>query len=89
MNEQQILELEKQLIPDLPKDFWKIRDQAEIEADFWDRLLYIGLAIGAVFQVICLISLIFLKPTEEELKFSPQQQKNKQSKEDKRRKKRN
>ena len=53
MNEQQILELEKQLIPDLPKDFWKIRDQAEIEADFWDRLLYIGLAIGAVFQVIC------------------------------------
>jgi len=71
MNDKDILELEKQLIPDLPADFWEIKEAADRTYSFWDRIIYYGLVIGAIFQVVCLLSLVFLKAHAEERNFSP------------------
>ena len=43
MNDKDILELEKQLIPDLPADFWEIKEAADRTYSFWDRIIYYGL----------------------------------------------
>lgn len=70
MNDKQILELEKQLIPDLPQDFWQIKEESEQIYDFWDRLLYFCVVIGGAFQLVCLIALVCLKAHPEERNFS-------------------
>ena len=60
MNADQIAQLEKQVITNLPEEFWEITDQSTKLVKLSDKILYSGAIFAAVFQLICLIALIVL-----------------------------
>ena len=71
MNADQIAQLEKQVISNLPEEFWEITDQSTKLVKLSDKILYSGAIFAAVFQLICLIALIVLPAHKEERNFSP------------------
>ena len=54
MNAEEQLKLEKQII-DLPEDFWDLEAPPSTFRQIFDSIVYYGLVIAAVFQVICLL----------------------------------
>ena len=52
MNAEEQLKLEKQII-DLPEDFWDLEAPPSTFRQIFDSIVYYGLVIAAVFQVIC------------------------------------
>ena len=80
MNAEEQLKLEKQII-DLPEDFWDLEAPPSTFRQIFDSIVYYGLVIAAVFQVICLLALLVLPAHQEEHYFSPDTQSIKKEKE--------
>jgi len=69
MNADLQLALEKQLIKDLPEEFFDIDNEDYNRETIWDQITGFLLVIGAIFQAICLLALYFLPAHPEEKYF--------------------
>ena len=69
MNADLQLALEKQLIKDLPEEFFDIDNEDYNRETIWSQITGFLLVIGAIFQAICLLALYFLPSHPEEKYF--------------------